>query len=332
MIRESLFLRLFIAALLWIGMWVIAGNLIAFLICLIFFEQPLTDYMNIASHVGKLMPADILSANVAEDHLLELSKDLFNDSRAFQKQGVLKTIQGISSFIGFVGSSWLIVKIYKFKFTEFMNIKKSFSPKFFILVPLLFIAAVPFISYTGLINASMSLPTSLEGVEKWMREMEFQNGVLTMFLASGTSTGSLLSSILIMAVIPAIGEEFLFRGIMQRSLTDFNINPHTAILITGIVFSAIHMQFFGFFPRFFLGVILGYLYYWSGSIWVPIIGHFFQNASSVLLIYWMNNSNTPVADENMIMQPNVNMALFSVLLCAGLGFLIFKECEKQKAI
>ena len=134
-----------------------------------------------------------------------------------------------------------------------------------------------------------------------------------------------------LAVVPAIGEEFLFRGIMQRSLIDFNINPHTAILITAIVFSAMHMQFFGFFPRFFLGVLLGYLYYWSGSIWVPIIGHFFQNASSVILIYWMNNSNDTFIDESTSMNPGAGMALFSVTACLGIGYLIFKATNQKEA-
>jgi len=328
MIRESLFLRLLVAGLMWLGMWMIAGMGIAFGICFLFFDQPLSDYMNVVAHVGKLMPTDILSADISEENLLSLAEQLFDDSRALQKQSVLMTVQGISSFTGFVVSSILIVKIYRFKIADFLNTHFNFSPKLYFLVPLLFISAVPFISYTGWVNASLKLPSFLEGTERWMREMEFQNGVLSLFLASGDGIGALLLSILIMAVIPAIGEEFLFRGIIQRSLIDFKINPHSAIFITALVFSAMHMQFFGFFPRFFLGVILGYLYFWSGSIWVPILGHFFQNASSVALIYWMKHSDQADLGEAVSSTPQVGMALVSIVLSAGLGYAIFKACSK----
>ena len=329
MIRESLFLRLLVAGLMWLVMWMVAGMAIAFGVCFLFFNQPISDYMNVVAHVGGLIPVDILSADISEENLLSLAEQLFDDSRALQKQSVLMTVQGVSSFSGFVLSSLLIVKIYRFKISEFLNTHFKFSPKLYLFVPLLFISAVPFISYTGWVNAALNLPSFLEGTERWMREMEFQNGVLSLFLASGDGIGMLLISVLIMAVIPAIGEEFLFRGIMQRSLIDFKINPHSAIFITALVFSAMHMQFFGFFPRFFLGVILGYLYFWSGSIWVPIIGHFFQNASSVALIYWMNHSNQPDLSDAVSSTPQVGMALLSIAVTAGIGYSIYKVCGKR---
>ena len=102
MIRESLFLRLLVAGLMWLVMWMVAGMAIAFGVCFLFFNQPISDYMNVVAHVGWLIPVDILSADISEENLLSLAEQLFDDSRALQKQSVLMTVQGVSSFSGFV--------------------------------------------------------------------------------------------------------------------------------------------------------------------------------------------------------------------------------------
>jgi hypothetical protein len=87
------------------------------------------------------------------------------------------------------------------------------------------------------------------------------------------------------AFLPAIGEELLFRGVIQRIFTSWTRNQHWGIWISAILFSALHMQFYGFIPRVFLGVLFGYLLVWSGSIWLPIIAHFINNAVAVVAMY-----------------------------------------------
>ena len=91
-----------------------------------------------------------------------------------------------------------------------------------------------------------------------------------------------------MALLPALGEEFIFRGILQRLLKDWLKNIHVAIFITGFLFGAMHMQFYGLLPRMILGVIFGYLFYWSGSIWVPVFAHFINN-SGAIVVSWLSN-------------------------------------------
>ena len=95
----------------------------------------------------------------------------------------------------------------------------------------------------------------------------------------------ILINLVVMAVVPAIGEEFLFRGLLQRLFTSFFKNRHASIWVTAAIFSAIHMQFYGFLPRMMIGAMLGYMLVWSGSIWVPVTAHFINNALAVIFSY-----------------------------------------------
>jgi len=97
--------------------------------------------------------------------------------------------------------------------------------------------------------------------------------------------GALLVNLLMLAVIPAIGEEFIFRGCLQRLFNQLTKNHHIAIWLTAIIFSSIHLQFYGFIPRMLLGAMFGYLFVWSNSLWLPILGHFLNNATAVITAY-----------------------------------------------
>lgn len=153
------------------------------------------------------------------------------------------------------------------------------------LVVLIVIAFMPF---DGLIiewNQNLHLPEALAPLEQWMRDQEQKLAGLTKSLTTFKTTGQLLVAILVIAVIPAIGEETLFRGILQRNFSYWTGNPHVGIWLAAALFSAIHVQFLGFFPRMFLGALFGYLYLWSGNLWVAILAHFVNNGFTVLMVY-----------------------------------------------
>ena len=99
--------------------------------------------------------------------------------------------------------------------------------------------------------------------------------------------GGLLFNLVVIALIPAIGEELTFRGVLQQGLTR-RMNPHVAILLSAAIFSFIHFQFSGFLPRMFLGMLLGYLFYTSGSLWTCMLMHFLNNGSAVV-VYYLNH-------------------------------------------
>jgi membrane protease YdiL (CAAX protease family) len=153
------------------------------------------------------------------------------------------------------------------------------------LVVLLAFCLFPITSFTGVLNSSMHLPGWLSEVENWMTEKEdYANNLLELLIASNTFWMMLLN-LLMIAVLPAIGEELIFRGVFQKILCGFFRSGHAAIWITAFVFSAIHLQFFGLIPRFILGLAFGYLYFWSGTLWLPVIAHFINNAVPVVAEY-----------------------------------------------
>lgn len=152
-----------------------------------------------------------------------------------------------------------------------------------ITVLLMLVAGIPFINWMMQLNSGMHLPAGLKSLEDWMLATEEQAGKITRLILGGDGFGDLLINLLVIAVIPAIGEELLFRGVIQKQFSELAQSRGAAVVLTAFLFSALHMQFFGFLPRFVLGIFLGYLYLWSGSLWLPIAAHFINNAGAVLL-------------------------------------------------
>lgn len=176
-----------------------------------------------------------------------------------------------------------------------LGINKLPDLKFVSLSALLILVVQPIISFTGYYNAQIKLPEFMSGIEAKLQELELTNKLLIERLLMETSLSALVANLFIIAVMAAIVEEFLFRGALQRIINKITSNYHIAVWVTAIIFSAIHMQFYGFVPRVILGAILGYMFVWSGNLWVPIIVHAINNALSVVLyrMYY----NTPTYNE-----------------------------------
>ncbi len=151
--------------------------------------------------------------------------------------------------------------------------------------------ANPLINWLNEINSKLSFPEWLNSLQIWMQNSENQaNKIIEAFLADNTLT-SLFKNIMMIGVLPAIGEELLFRGVVQRLFKKIYGNAHAAIWITAALFSALHLQFFGFLPRMILGAMFGYMLEWSGTLWLPIIAHFVNNSSAVIAFYFTRKGN-----------------------------------------
>lgn len=134
-------------------------------------------------------------------------------------------------------------------------------------------------------NQSMQFPEALAGVEEWMKQQEELAEETTRILLDIKTTGALLSAIFVVGFLTGTGEEFTFRGIIQNLLSEKGRNRHVAVWVTAILFSAIHLQFYGFIPRLLIGAYLGYLLVWSRSIWLPVFAHFLNNTLAVISSY-----------------------------------------------
>ena len=167
------------------------------------------------------------------------------------------------------------------------------------LVLMIMIVSMPLMEWTAIWNQKMILPEFLKGIELWMKEKEDAATQIMIRLLTVRSNFDFILNLFMIAVLPAIGEELMFRGGVQRSLNRAFSNPHVAIWLTAIIFSAIHVQFYGFIPRMLLGAGFGYLYYFSGSLWYAMLAHFINNAYAVCAAYYMQKHNIPLdkADE-----------------------------------
>ena len=182
-----------------------------------------------------------------------------------------------------------------------------------LIVGLMVYSILPFLNYLAEFNQNIVLPDAFWGVEQWMKEKELQAAHLTEIFLKTDSIGGLSINLFIVALIPAIGEELLFRGVLLRLLKEMTKSMHLAVIISALLFSAIHLQFYGFLPRFLLGLILGYSFVFTRNLWVPIFLHFVNNASSVIIYYLHYNGFIKISMENFGASPNPVFIIGSLL-------------------
>lgn len=202
---------------------------------------------------------------------------------------VLKTVkllQVVLTIGMMVVPALLFPKAIERKPASFLQLTTAFKPIHLGLGLLTVIAATPMVSWMVEVNAQLSFPPSLADWEASLKTSEELAAQLTKAFVSGTTYTDLALNLIIVAIVPAIAEELLFRGAIQQFVRLVFGNIHVAIMVTAIMFSAFHGQIYGFLPRFALGILLGYLFTYSGSIWPAIVAHFFNNALSVCISYF----------------------------------------------
>ncbi len=245
---------------------------------------------------------------------------------------ILKYFQTVQALGLFVVPPLILGWLYLGNIAQYLFLDRSFAFSSSIIVLVLMFAAIPVINLTGEINSKMQLPSSLGGVERWMQQSEENAARLTEAFLDVKTMGGLLFNIFMIALLPAIGEEFLFRGVIQRSFTRMTKNHHWGIWISAFFFSALHMQFYGFLPRFLLGGLFGYLLYWGGSMWLPIIAHFFNNAFAVLSMYLIDKGLMSSEIENFGSVPGTSYyAIISLALIAVL-LVLFRKQNRGNAV
>ncbi len=242
----------------------------------------------------------------------------------------LKLIQLISAGGTFILPPFLVLYFFKKNAPEFLKTNTFPSGMVILQAILLFVVIYPFLEWLIGFNEGMKLPESMAGVEHWMRAREDQlTGMVYAFLNVQTF-GGLLANLLIIAIVPAIGEELFFRGMLQNIFKNWFKNIHWAVIVTSVIFSAIHLQFYGFLPRLLLGIILGYLYVWSGSIWTSVIFHFLNNAIAVIYAYLSNiNIIHTQWDEPMNSSNFVTVISFLVTAVILIGLAVYYDRRRK---
>ena len=175
----------------------------------------------------------------------------------------------------------------------------------FVIAVGIMICAIPAINLLSDLNSRIELPESLASIEQILKQQEEAAALLTERFLQADNFGQLLLNLGLLALLPALAEELSFRGTLQQilspnPLTTNPLTPHIAIWSTAFIFSAIHMQFYGFIPRMLMGAMFGYVFVWSGSLWLPVLMHFTNNALAVLAYYLTSHSNSGLTGEIIV--------------------------------
>jgi hypothetical protein len=190
------------------------------------------------------------------------------------------------------------------------------------------VLAIPFAEYLGLLNRNIPFPDSWAS---WMKDAEADAEKTIKILLSKHTAKDLFLNIVFIAGLAALGEELLFRGMAQRLLIKMFKNPWAGIIIAAAIFSAIHMQFYGFLPRFALGVLLGAIYWYSGSLWVAIAAHFVYDALLLILVFF--NPEMEANSETVKMNNIALLAAISfILVVAGIWWMQQRSSTRYQQV
>lgn len=209
----------------------------------------------------------------------------------------LKFMQTIQAIGVFIIPSFLFLFFAKDKPKNILGLNNFPSFNVLLLSIICVICLSPFINLLAELNSKIPFP-------KWVYNSEEEAGAITKAFLNVDSYLGLFMNLFIMAILPGVGEELLFRGVLQNILNDILKKHHLAIWLTAILFSAMHMQFLGFFPRVLLGAMFGYFYFWSGSIWISMIGHFINNAMAVIIGYLISKNKIDTNIESIGINEN----------------------------
>lgn len=238
-------------------------------------------------------------------------------------------IQCLGSGIGFWAAAYIIMRFidkadlhWDVQFSRVNGISLG-------LVLLIAFGGMLFNGFLVDINSKMVLPEFLQGMEAWMKSMEEQLAELTKYLTDFQNIPEFIAGILVIGVFAGIGEEMFFRGLIQPKMHLYTGSAHAGVWLTAFIFSAIHMQFYGFLPRMFLGALFGYLYLYSGSLIYPMLAHIFNNSFTLVMVYL---SNQKIIDFDVEGTDSISYSVaFLGLVVLLAGIIYFKKINKPNA-
>lgn len=209
---------------------------------------------------------------------------------------------------------------------DFLCLRRQTSGVIFLLVTAIAIISIPAMNTIINWNEGIQLPDALQPIEQWMRAMEDSAKEVTDTLIGTPGAGGLIIAVVIVGLLAGFSEELFFRGCLQRILSTSGMNIHCAIWVTAIVFSSVHMQFFGFFPRLLLGAYFGYLLAWSRSIWLPMFAHALNNTMAVIT-YRMDKAMDVDLNSfaNGESAGDITLIIASAVFVAGLLRIVYKK-------
>ena len=239
----------------------------------------------------------------------------------------LRFMQITSQIFTFVLPPMLYAMLVKEEPMTALGLKKVTYHWFVIGIAMMY-AILPLNNIFAEWNAGLKLPESMSGIEEMMRSMQESATELTERMLNVNNIGGLIINIIMIAGLAALGEELLFRSIIQTSLIKICRNAHIGIFLASAIFSFIHFEFYGFIPRLVLGLLMGYMFYYSRSIWVPMAMHFVNNGTAVVL-YYLNNIGIINVDVDTFGQTGVLPLIMSIVIMIALFWLAIRRTRNE---
>ena len=235
---------------------------------------------------------------------------------------IIRALQVIQ-FVGlFLIPTFICARLFSTDIKKYLGLKKPSNNLYFFVAIVAIVVSIPLVTWLGELNRAIHFP---QRIAEWMRKGEEQPAKTVQGLLSKNTVKDLILNIICIAGLAAVGEELLFRGMLQRLLIKMFRNPWPGIIITAILFSAMHMQFYGFIPRFALGILLGAVYWYSGSLWVAMLAHFMYDGLLIVLAYF---NPAMINDDNV--GKAQNLALIGTVSFVCVIFLI--EWMRKKTV
>jgi uncharacterized protein len=207
---------------------------------------------------------------------------------------------------------------------EYLGLKAPSDSVYWILGIVVILVAYPFVEYIGYLNQKVPIGGT---TERWMRGLEEEAARQIKFMLHDRTFSELAKNLVFIALFAGIGEELIFRGILQRMFIRLTRNPWMGIIITAAIFSGIHFQFYGFFPRLFLGILLGAIYWFSGSLWVAMLAHFLYDAAVIVMVY-LNPDMLQDTDTTLIKGEAIQL-MIGAMLSLGITFLVLRQMQRK---
>ncbi len=242
----------------------------------------------------------------------------------------LKTYQIFQTLGFFVLPGFFLYWIFSSPEKEYFNVSAPRDYKIIIWTIVAFTASMPFFAWVADLNTNVRLPDCFSELETTFRTTEENYSAIAKRLTSSDNLGQLFFNLFMISILPAVGEEFIFRGVIQKIAGELLKNVHWAIIVTAILFSTFHGQFFGLLPRFLLGLFFGYLMVWSRNIWIPVIGHFVFNTISVIACYLYKHAIITIPPKELGIAGIFGFAVVISALIIGLSvYFIWKSSKRE---
>ena len=244
----------------------------------------------------------------------------------------MKIGQGISSIFMFVVPPIVYYFITRKEHQMHdLGLRRLSPPWWLILIgAALMIVSIPVTTTLTTWNESMNLGGAFAKLEEYLKALEETAQAATEQMLNVDTVGGMLFNLVIIALIPAVGEELTFRGVLQQSLTR-KMNPHVAIILSAAIFSFIHFQFYCFLPRMLLGILMGYMFYITNSLWTSMLMHFVNNGATVVL-YYLDNIGMLEDAESFGETQNVLIIAVSAMITIGLIVWSWKKAQPKRPV